>query len=177
MKYLYSIIFLSFLFSPQVIFAQEVLDDTQPQISDQEVISEMLNRASEVDGALKPTGNFSIFFTPRELALIENAREGVVARLATDTELRDAQNEQSVPKGPREIGVGGILYLNPNDWAIWINNQKITPERIPSEIMDISVGKDYVRLKWYDAYTNQIFPIKLKTYQRFNLDTRIFLPG
>ncbi len=177
MKYFYLILFSSFVFLPQIASAQELMDNLQSETSDQEIIQEMKNRAAEVDGLQKPTDNFSVFFTPRELALIENAREGVVARLATDSELRDAQNEQSVPKGPREINVGGILFLNPNDWTVWINNQKITPERIPPEITDISVGKDYIRLKWYDAYTNQIFPIKLKTYQRFNLDTRIFLPG
>lgn len=177
MKYFYSILFSSILFIPHIVSAQDLTENLQSETSDEEIIQEMNNRAAEVDGLRKPTDSFSIFFTPRELALIENAKEGVVARLATDSELNDAQNEKSVPQGPREISVGGILFLNSDNWAIWINNQKITPQRIPPEITDINVGKDYVRLKWYDAYTNQIFPIKLKTYQRFNIDTRIFLPG
>ena len=123
----------------------------------------------------------SLFFTPRTLALLNDAKRGFVARNATPFEIdqasRNAEEGTAPPKGPREINIGGIVYAGNSDWTVWLNGQKITPDRLPPEILDIQVRKDYVRLKWYDAYTNQIFPIKLKTQQRFNLDSRIFLPG
>lgn len=123
----------------------------------------------------------SLFFTSWELGLIQDARKGLVTRAPTDSEvessIRDAENNTRPPMGPRELVVGGIIYSSANDWTLWLNSQKITPDRLPPEILDISVGKDYVRLKWFDAYTNQIFPVKIKTHQRFNIDTRIFLPG
>ena len=141
-------------------------------------IEEMVRRALEVDKAALPAYIPSVFFTPREQNLIDDARKGVVARSATDSELRQAQEGSvAVPKGPREISVSGILFVDSNDWTVWLNDQKITPEKLPSEIADIEVGRDYVKLKWFDEYTNQIYPIKLRSHQRFNLDTRIFLPG
>jgi hypothetical protein len=83
----------------------------------------------------------------------------------------------SRPSSVREISLGGILYKSSNDWAIWINSEKITPKNIPPAIMDISVQQDLIKLKWLDFQTNQIFPVKLRPHQRFNFDTRIFLPG
>ena len=142
-----------------------------------DLISPMRRRAFEVDGVSIPKNDYSLFFTPREIDLISEARNGLVARLATEDEIEASQRMGNRPKGPREVSLEGILFTNNTEWVIWINNQKITPDRIPPEVTDIRVGKDYVRLKWYDSYTNKIFPIKLQPQQRFNIDTRIFLPG
>jgi hypothetical protein len=43
--------------------------------------------------------------------------------------------------------------------------------------MDIKVSRAYIDLKWFDGYTNKIYPIRLRPQERFNLDSRIFLPG
>jgi len=118
----------------------------------------------------------SLLFTPSEQSLIAEAREGFLARPPTDFELRQAE-DGNVPRGPRELALGGIIYTSSSDWSIWMNGQKITPQRLLPEMLDIKVRKKYIKLKWFDAYTNQIFPIKLKPHQRFNIDTRIFLPG
>ena len=108
--------------------------------------------------------------------MIAEARAGFTARPPTDTELRNA-TDGNVKIGVREINLAGIVYLSAGDWTIWLNGQKVTPSRLPPEILDIKVRKNSIKLKWFDEYTNQIFPIKLKTHQRFNIDTRIFLPG
>lgn len=118
----------------------------------------------------------SLFFTPSEQSLVSEARLGYTARPPTDSELRQAERG-NVPKGPRELSLGGIIYASAGDWTIWLNGQKVTPKRLPPEVLDIKVRKDSIKLKWFDAYTNQIFPVKLRTHQRFNIDTRIFLPG
>ena len=121
----------------------------------------------------------SLFLTGNEENLIIAARAGVVTRPPTETEFSQEQKTTTVsrPSSVREISLGGILYTSSNDWTIWINSQKITPKNIPPAIMDIDVSKDRVRLKWIDFQTNQIFPVKLKTHQRFNFDSRMFLPG
>ena len=118
----------------------------------------------------------SLFFTPNQQSLIAEARAGFMARPPTADEIRRAENGD-IQQGPREVALAGIVYLSAGDWTIWLNGQKVTPKRLPPEILDIKVRKNDVKLKWFDAYTNQIFPIKLKTHQRFNIDTRIFLPG
>ena len=69
------------------------------------------------------------------------------------------------------------MYSQADNWVVWLNGQRVTPEAIPKEIMDIKVRKDYVELKWYDSFSNLIYPVRLQPHQRFNLDSRIFLPG
>lgn len=124
----------------------------------------------------------SLFFTSYELNLIIDARKGLIVRAPTNTEVKKSIKEQKegrrpIKKGPREIFLGGIVYTSSEDWVVWLNGQKVSPDRLLPEILDIRVYKDFIKLKWFDAYTNQVFPIKIRTHQRFNIDTRIFLPG
>jgi hypothetical protein len=161
---------------------EDVLDQ-EPVISTDENLTEleqMMARAALNANIPLPSAIPSLFFTTQELIVLEQARKGLLARPATDDEIEEAEELTFLPPvepGIREISVGGIIYLNANDWVVWLNGVKVTPDRLPEEIMDIEVSKNAVRLKWFDAYTNRIFPIRIKTYQRFNLDTRIFLPG
>ena len=149
-------------------FLSEFADDLKQRI---------VMRQPNINDAAIP----SLFFTNREINLIEESESGFVARAVTEEEVRqadDAQENEIRPElGPRELRLGGILYSSANNWTVWLNGQKITPKRLPPEVLDITVGKEYIKFKWFDAYTNQIFPIKLKAHQRFNLDSRLFLPG
>ncbi len=125
---------------------------------------------------LKPSVNVnlmnSLFFTKWEHDLVIDARRGLVTRSP------DSVDDGVTPEmGPRDIALSGIVYHNKKEWTIWLNNMRVSPTRIPDEVMDLKVFKDYVELEWFDASTNQIFPIRLRAHQRFNLDTRMFLPG
>lgn len=111
----------------------------------------------------------SLFFTPGTLALIRDARFGLVASLPGEG--------SSTPQGPREIGLQGIVYNNVDEWTIWLNDQRVTPRAIPPEVIDLRVTEKYIDLKWFDASTNAIYPIRLRPHQRFNLDAKLFLPG
>jgi len=109
----------------------------------------------------------ALLFTQGQLELIEDARQGNVIQ----------SNDEDAPQGPREVSLSGIAYVTSNDWTIWLNNMRITPEAIPNNILDLKVHKNFIEIQWLDRYTNQVFPIRLRPHQRFNLDTRIFLPG
>ena len=114
----------------------------------------------------------TLFFTKWQHALLQEAREGYEGRPL------DSESEKtSVVKGPREISLGGIVFSSKEQWTIWLNGKRITPDAIPREVMDLKVANDYIEIKWFDAFTNQIFPIRLRAHQRFNIDSRIFLPG
>lgn len=127
----------------------------------------------------------SILFTSWEIdTLLDAERSMGVARIPTEFELEQGltsnQPEQEMVKPPpeqRDIRLGGIVYHGKKEWTIWLNGQRITPEALPEEIIDIQVFDEYIELKWYDNWTNQIFPIRMRPHQRFNIDTRLFLPG
>lgn len=112
----------------------------------------------------------SLLFTAWEHDLIIDARRGLVTRVpGTDDGITEA--------GPRDVSLSGIVYHNSKEWTIWLNDLRVSPTAIPDEVLDLRVYKDYIELEWFDASTNQIFPIRLRAHQRFNLDTRMFLPG
>lgn len=144
-------------------------------------VEEMVRRTINKKVTVNLSQMNSIFFTEWERRLLLDARNGFVTRSATEDEIdKQARNDAALidlPRGPREIVIGGIIYHSSKEWTVWLNGQKIQPDRLPPEILDIQVQKDYVKLKWFDGFTNQVFPIKLKTHQRFNIDTKIFLPG
>ena len=125
----------------------------------------------------------SVLFTYWEQVAIEDARRSRgLNRAPTDAELtRDlnrGQDELNISDpGIRNISLSGIAYEGSKNWTIWLNGQRVTPKAIPKEALDLKVFKEYIEIKWFDEYTNRIIPIRLRPHQRFNIDTRIFLPG
>lgn len=116
-----------------------------------------------------------------QAAIIEALNAQGFARPTTYNEMIDG--DEFVPDRPkpppeeRYLTLGGIVYASSKDWTVWLNGKRVTPEALPPEAIDLIVKKNYIEIKWYDEYTNQIFPVRLRPHQRFNIDTRIFLPG
>jgi hypothetical protein len=137
-----------------------------------------------LDPDLNPDAMHSVLFTFWEQTAINDARRarGLV-RKPTAEELQKDLNQKhddiriKPPPEERDISLGGIVYVSDHDWTIWLNGKRITPDALPEEILDLRVHKEYIDMKWFDYYSNQIFPIRLRSHQRFNIDTRIFLPG
>jgi hypothetical protein len=123
-----------------------------------------------------------VVFTRWELTAVKEAQKSRgMARPPTAEELaapiQDQQAKIKPPPEKREIRLGGIVYKSGTEWMVWINEQIVTPKAIPKEVMDLKVYEEYVEFRWFDEYSNQIYPIRLRPHQRFNIDTRIFLPG
>ncbi len=155
------LIFLFFMSFPNIAFAQDSEESS-------------VNKEISVDDIP------SLVFTYWQHKSIMDARKtkGVV-RAPTQSEL-DAMNngdEFEPDAGTREIELGGILFTKEDSWIIWLNGQRVTPDAVPKEVLDLRVFKDYIEIKWLDDYTNQVFPIRIRTHQRFDMDSRIFLPG
>lgn len=132
--------------------------------------------------AINPGDIPSLLFTYWEHTAIVDAKKSVgETREVTEEEWRNigGEGEQASKPPPeeREIKLGGIVFVRHGDWTIWLNGKRVTPNAIPHEVTDLKVFKEYIEMKWFDDYTNQIFPIRLRPHQRFNIDTRIFLPG
>jgi hypothetical protein len=104
-------------------------------------------------------------------------------RTPTSRELRDSEGVEEEryrvrpPPEERDITLNGLVYGGKDDWTIWLNGKRVTPNAIPEEVTDLRVYKEYIEMKWYDEYSQSVYPIRLRPSQRFNLDTRIFLPG
>lgn len=125
----------------------------------------------------RPEEMQTLFFTLWQHKLMEEQRRiGVQTRRPGASELSGDDGAPRV-KGIRELSLGGIVYASAANWVVWLNSQRVTPDAIPPQVIDIQVHKDYIELKWYDSYTNLVFPVRMRTHQRFNLDSRIFLPG
>ena len=118
----------------------------------------------------------SVLYTPSDIAQIEEARQRFLTRPPRPGEI-DREGDELIDPGRRELTLAGIVYRTPKEWTIWFNEQRVTPTAIPEEVLDLKVYNEFIEVKWYDEFTNQIFPIRLRPHQRFNLDDRLFLPG
>jgi hypothetical protein len=135
----------------------------------------------------RPEEYASLVFTFWEQDAIELARRAANGdgdtRGVTDYEIKESQKRDDLtekikpPPEQREIRLAGILFNEKDSWTIWLNEKRVTPEALPKEVIDLKVYKSYIEFKWFDDYTNRIYPIRLRPHQRFNIDTRIFLPG
>ncbi len=126
----------------------------------------------------------SLLFTPSQQSLLREARNGFNTRIPTEVEIASqggasgaAENIQSPAMAVRTLSLGGIVFISPDEWTIWLNKRRITPAKLPTEAVDLRVYKEFIELRWFDAQTNQIFPIRLRPNQTFNIDARTFIPG
>lgn len=144
-------------------------DQPQPAVTAME--KEINQRLSYLRPNVDLTKMPSLFFSIWEHDLVSDARRGLTTRAP------GIDDGVAPVSGPRDIALGGIVYAGSKDWTIWLNNIRVSPTAIPEEVMDLKVYKEYIELEWFDGSTNQIYPIRLRAHQRFNLDTRMFLPG
>jgi len=122
----------------------------------------------------------SLFFTYwQHQSIIDAKNSHGRVRPPTKAELAALESGEDFKPDPgrRDISLGGIVYNNEDDWTIWLNGLRVQPDAIPKEVLSLEVFKDYIEVKWHDKYTNKIYPLRLRSHQRFNMDMRIFLPG
>lgn len=126
----------------------------------------------------KPEKIRSLFFTYwQHEAIVDAKKSRGRARPPTESELKSLDGQEPPKPGERDLTLNGIVFVTTDDWTIWLNGMRVTPSAIPKEVIDLRVYKEFIEVKWLDEYTNQVFPIRLRAHQRFNLDMRIFLPG
>ncbi len=160
---------------------EEVSDVVTADVSDN--AAQKAEKSTKINAARDVSKMSSLFFTFWERNAIADAkRSRGKVRAPTRAELNkrpEIRPEDRVKPPPekRDIVLGGIVYVAQGDWTIWLNGKRVTPDALPLEILDLNVHNEYIEMKWFDEWSNQIFPIRLKAHQRFNIDTRIFLPG
>lgn len=182
---------------PEAVLPAEAVDVATPPVAENDGV--VAQDPAQIDGAIEgevaldeapalvvaainPNEIPSLVFTYWEYNAIQEAKSsrGNIASEESAEEQDFSMPEDNAAKPPpekRDIKLGGILYKTEKDWTIWLNGQRITPGAIPKEVIDLKVYEQYIEVKWYDRYTKQILPIRLRPHQRFNIDSRIFLPG
>lgn len=128
-----------------------------------------------VPPGVKPEEVGNIVLTMWEHLLIEEWRntDNINTRAPSPSETQSG----AITAGIRELSLGGIVFKAKDDWTVWLNGQRLKPNALPKEVLDINVAKKYVELRWFDASTNLIYPVRLRPHQRFNIDSKMFLPG
>ncbi len=164
---------------------QNGLIDTD--ISDNDVmIDELMNEqfSSSMDPDERQYSDIpdipSLLYFPRQIALIKEFELGLLAPPPETTAVPDEKNPVMAPKTTnaiRELFLSGILYTNDEHWIVWLNGKRLVPGKLPKEIFDLRVNKEFVELVWHDLNTNIVYPVRLRPNQRFNLDSRLFMPG
>lgn len=116
----------------------------------------------------------SLFMTPNEITSILQARQGLLA----PEEAFDEENQfDTVDNSPRILSLAGIVYVDRNDWTIWLNGERVTPANIPDRVIALTVKRDRVHLKWFDIREQRVVVITLRSHQRYDLDTELMMPG
>lgn len=117
----------------------------------------------------------SFLFSPLDVAAIQRALRG---KATTSETLRKEDMPNAAIPAKRSIRISGVIYRAAEDWVVWMNGKKVTPDNLLPEIIDISVeDTSDVNLKWYDSGLNQVIAIKMRPHQTYDIVTGILLPG
>lgn len=129
----------------------------------------------EGDVALPSEG--SLLFSPIEIAAIQRALAGKVSGTEALHAKASAEAGGSIIPLRRSISLSGVIWRGKDSWTIWLNGQKVTPEKLLPEIVDIKVEKEKVTLKWFDIGINGVILISLHPHQTYDIVTGVLLPG
>ncbi|MFA5041240.1 MAG: hypothetical protein WC464_06380 [Bdellovibrionales bacterium] len=75
------------------------------------------------------------------------------------------------PERKGEIHLGAVLYYGQDDWTLWLQGQKWTPETIRSDIRILEVTANDVRLSIREEHGTDEKIITLKPNQSFEIAT------
>lgn len=87
----------------------------------------------------------SLLFTDHEIELINEALAG-----GPEEEQSAAPAARRVvkqPVGPTLLHLSAIVYFSPSSWTIWLNGERVTPDRWPKHIEALAVERDSIQVK------------------------------
>jgi len=117
----------------------------------------------------------SLFFTQDELFSIMRANQGFLAPKLDLT--KPSADNKPVDRGRRVITLSGILYHGPNDWTIWLNDERVTPKNLPEHVKGLTVKREYIVLRWEDIATQKMINVTLYPHQNYNIDLDLISNG
>jgi hypothetical protein len=91
----------------------------------------------------------------------------------TSQEMREAGmlTRKIPPVREGEIHLGAVVYYDPDDWTLWLQGTKWTPETEQSDLRVLEVTANDVRLLWRGENGKEAQEILLKPNQSFEIAT------
>ncbi len=126
--------------------------------------------------------NFTGELYQRYVKSIEDRRQKESLRKALEKSGKQVRSveveEREMPDfDERFITLQGIMFSSADHWTVWINGVRMEPGKIPTYIADLKVTQKFAEFKWYDEYTNKVIPLRLRSLERFHIDSRTFFKG
>lgn len=123
--------------------------------------------------APQPGSAQSLFFFPGEVTLIEQARQMMESEIELvfedPSEQPEQEQEEAIVTGPDRLHLGAVLFGGPQDWTLWLNGERVTPDRLPERIEAISVAPERVRMTWQDVPRDRRVTVELRPRQSWDL--------
>ncbi len=105
--------------------------------------------------------NPSLFFTSQEAAMVET--------LAAKNPHPAASNG--------DVHLGAVMYYSPEDWVVWLQGERWTPETQHPDLHIIEVLPDRVRLGIALQPNLPLREVTLRPYQTYQLSSRRVVEG
>ncbi len=98
----------------------------------------------------------SIFHTQEELDRLDNALEALEEgrEVIVDTpDIEEADTKVETVKTTNIVFyLDSIMYHTKNDWVIWLNGNKITPELNKTDLEILQINRSMVKFRWITGY-------------------------
>ncbi|OFW81408.1 MAG: hypothetical protein A2887_03805 [Alphaproteobacteria bacterium RIFCSPLOWO2_01_FULL_40_26] len=130
----------------------QIQDSLKTILLNQKAVSLMFDdeQTGNIDRAIESLKNNQVFVPEEE----EAGQEGELNE--EEKKKKEAEDKAKQEKKAEEeneksyIYLASVIYFTPNNWAVWINDQKITSEtnKNQKELFATSVQKDRVKLRW-----------------------------
>lgn len=87
----------------------------------------------------------SLLFNDHEIELINEALAGGPEEEQSAAPAAPRVVKQ--PVGPTLLHLSAIVYFSPSSWTIWLNGERVTPDRWPKHIEALAVERDSIQVK------------------------------
>ena len=81
---------------------------------------------------------------------------------------------QTRPAGTGDIRLGALMYYAPDDWSLWLQGEKWTPQTRRDDLRILEVTSSDVQIAWRDD-DNQEHSIRLKPNQSYQIATGLII--
>lgn len=89
----------------------------------------------------------------------------------SDAHEAEMMAQRLAPAGKGDIRLGAILYYGPDDWSVWLQNERWTPQTTREDIQILSVDPNEIRITWHSVDHPTPIEITLKPNQAYEIAT------